>query len=456
MPTYRSARPSLAPTALLTVFVTAAVFAPLAASPVAATPPPEDVCGACGTHFESAVEDAGGSVTVTESTLDVWVFDNGSAWVVAENQLAGGGADWVRDHRERVVSELAGGDDGLVPVPSDATINVVHDRVYVAHAAPGFAHTSVGGVVLVDAFRDTPSTGWEVNADTFRLYAPDNHEFTFGPGDAGESHAPAVEDGVAEWEHEEHPDAAFVASAPDDGVVSTVATRLAIGIETGPRFVVNAALVLAVPVLALAGLLRGFDALVSRVDSPGEASGHRFSTTRLGTGVAVVSAAVVAGVAASGQATTYFMLPGTPLLFTALTGVAVGALAATKNLGGARTVGAVAVGTPLALGALAAIVGATAHPEIGTWTVVRALASGLLAAQVWVFAVLGVIRTRSGVGRWRRLALVAAPLVGVVALLGPSLILAVAVAAWVVLLAVFALPAYWLGASLRHAGVRSV
>lgn len=449
MPPSRSARPFLALTALLAVFVIAAVFAPLAASPVAATPPPEDVCGACGTHFESAVEDAGGSVTVTESTLDVWVFDNGSAWVVAENQLAGDGTDWVRAHRDQVAAELAEENAGLAAVPNDATINVVHDRVYVAHAAPGFAHTSVGGVVLVDAFRDTASTGWAVNADTFRLYAPDNHEFTFGPGDAGASDSPAVEDGVAVWEHEQHPDAAFVASAPDDGVVSTVATRLAIGIETGPQFIVNAALVLVVPVVALAGLLRGFDVLVDRANAPG-------GVTHLGIGIAGGSAVLVVAITASGQTNSYFMPPGTSLLFTALTGVAVGALVATRNLHDERTLAAAAVGTPLALGALGAVVGASAHQQIAALTAGRALASGLLAAQVWVFAVLGVTRTRSGVGRWRRLALVAAPLVGVVALLGPSLILAVAVAAWVVLLAVFALPAYWLGASLRHARVRSV
>jgi len=85
-------RRSLALCSVLVVALLAAV------APTTAAPPPEDVCGACGSQFESAVADAGGSVSVAESALDVQVFENGSARVVVTNRLAGSDGDWVADN----------------------------------------------------------------------------------------------------------------------------------------------------------------------------------------------------------------------------------------------------------------------------------------------------------------------------------------------------------------------
>jgi len=203
-------RRSLALCSVLVVALLAAV------APTTAAPPPEDVCGACGSQFESAVADAGGSVSVAESALDVQVFENGSARVVVTNRLAGSDGDWVADNSDAVVGALAGRGGGLAPVPADATIQVVDDRVTVTYRSNDVARTTVGGVVLVDAFRDTASSGWTVNADRFRLAAPPGHAVTAGPA--------ATEDGVLTAERGASLPAAFVAFAPDDGAVSTVAT----------------------------------------------------------------------------------------------------------------------------------------------------------------------------------------------------------------------------------------
>lgn len=436
----RSARPSLAPTALLAFVVVVAVLTPVAVSPVAAAPPPEDVCGACGTHLETAVEDAGGAVTVTESTLDVWVYENGSARVIAENQLAGDGADWVRDNREEVASNLAEDDDGLAAVPSDATIDVAGDRVSVAYEAPEFAHTSAGGVVLVDAFRDTHSTGWEVNADTFRLHAPDGYEFTAGPG--------ATE--LKTWNgNDDHTAAEFVAFAPDDGAVSTLATQFAIGIEVGPQFAAAAALTLVAPFFVLALVLAALPRLVAGIGENGDV--HRGALVITG-----ASAALAAALTVSGTASDYFMLPASVPLFAAATGVVVGGLAARGRLADRRRLAVAAVGAPLAFAALAAAIGAARHPEVALPTAGRAAASGLLAAQLWLFAPLGSADRAGDDTRWWLRAAAFAPFVGFVLLLGPSVVFGLLLAIWALALVVVAAPAYWLGSALQHARVRSV
>lgn len=406
----------------------------LVAGGAAAAPPPEDVCGACGESFESAVAEAGEPVTVVESSLDVHVRANGSARVVIENELAGDGAARVANRSDAVVAALASENGGLAPVPEDATLRVNGPHVRLSYTDPGFGHTSAGDVVLADAFRDAPS-GWAVNGDTFRLHAPDGYTITAG----------ASGDAVAAWHAGDSIGDDFVAFAPDDGVVSTVATELAIGVEVVPGFLTNAALVLAVPVIVLAGLLRGFGAFVDRVGTPDD-------TERVGVVLAVVGVLVAAVVFATGMASTYFVLVGATALFAALTAVAVGALAAGGRLDNASVLTAAAVGTPLALGVLGAVVGSRVHPEVATAG--RALSAGLLAAHVWTFAVVGATRTER-TSEWTDVATavvplvaVVAPLAGVVALLGPGALFWFLLAAWVVLLAVFGLPAYWLGAAL--------
>ncbi|GAA0273301.1 hypothetical protein [Halobacterium noricense] len=408
----------------------------LVAGGTAATPPPEDVCGACGESFESAADAAGEPVTVVESSLDVHVRANGSARVVVENELAGDGAARVANHSDAVVTALASEADGLAPVPEAATLSVDGSRVSITYTDPDFGHTSVGGVVLADALRDTP-TGWEVDTDTVRLHAPDGYTITAG----------ASGDAVATWRAGDSVDDDFVAFAPDGGVVSTVATEVAIGVEVLPGLLANAALVLAVPVVVLAGLLRGFGALVDRVGTPDD-------TERVGVAFAAAGTLVALVAFVGGTVNAYFPLVGTTALCTALTAVAVGALTASGRLDDTRVLTAAAVGTALALGVLGAVVGAYTHPEVASWTVGRALSAGLLAAHVWTFAVVGATRTERA-SEWGRirtavvpLVAVVAPLAGVVALLGPGALFWFLLVAWVVLLAVFGLPAYWLGAAL--------
>jgi len=394
--------------------------------PAAAVPPPADTCGACGPHFEEAAAAAGGDVTVASSSMDVYVAANGSAHVEVAVAVGDEDADWVAANADAVVAELAAGSDGLAPVPPDASLRTADGVATVRYDAPEFAHTSAGGVVVVDAFDDGRTAGWEVNGDELRLHAPEDYVVSHGPATAP----------VTSWTTGDNVDSAFVVFAPGGGPVSDAATQFALVVETAPEFLRAAAILLA-PVLAVLALLwRAVGVTATRFGD--------WDARTLGAVTAAASALAVVALAAFGVVSTYLFVEGAAPLLTAVTGLAVGSLAATGRLASGRSVVAAAVGLPLALGALAAAVGAYAHPAVANWTVGRGLASGLLAAQVGAFVVLGATRGRTESSAWRRYAAVAAPAVGVVALLGPTL----ALFGWLVVLLVAAHPAYWLGAAV--------
>lgn len=347
-------------------------------------------------------------------------------------------ADWVAANADAVLAELAAGDDpsvtdGVAPVPADATLQASGDSVTIEYDAPGVAHTSPGGVVVVDAFADGRPTGWEVDADAVRLHAPKTHVVTHGPADAP----------VTAWTSGDHIDDAVVAYATDGGLVATAATQVALVVDTGPAFLRYAAIVLAPTLVVLAGLLWSTRAVGTRVPTVGSA--------RAGTVVAAAGGAAAVTLVASGAVSTYFEFPIAAALFAALTAVAVGALAASGRLRTIRALAVAAVGTPVALAALGAAVGALTHPAVAVPTARKAVIAGSLVAQLGAFVVVGASRQSDPASRWRRLAAVLAPSLVVVAVVGPTLLLV----AWLPLLVVAAHPAYWFGRTVAG-GLRSV
>jgi len=428
--------PSLSTLAVVALAVSALALG--ATAPAAAAPPPANVCGACGPAFEDAATAAGGSVTADASTMDVRVAADGSARVAVDVTVGSRDADWLAANADAVLAELAAGDDpsvtdGIAPVPADATLHASGDGVTIEYDAPGVAHASPGGVVVVGAFADGRPTGWEVNSDHFRLHAPENHVVTHGPADSP----------VTEWTSGDHVDDAVVAYASDAGVVSTLATQYALVVETGPEFLRYAAIMLAPTLVVLAGLLWSTRALVAPLPT--------VDSTRAGTVVAAAGGAVTVALVATGAVSTYFEFPIAAALFAALTAVAVGALAARGRLRTVRGLAAAAVGTPVALAAVGAVVGALTHQEVAVPTVRRAVLAGSLVAQVGAFVVVGASREVAPASRWRRLAAVLAPSVVLVAVVGPTLVLV----AWLPLLVVSVYPAYWFGRTVAG-GLRSV
>jgi hypothetical protein len=408
------------------LLASAVVLMTAIAPPATAAPPPRDTCGACADDFEDAAAAAGGEVTVASSAMDVSVAGNGSARVEVAVDVGPDDADWVAANADAVVAELAADGGGLAPVPRDATVQTADGVATVRYDAPEFAHTSAGGVVVVDAFADGRTTGWRVTGDQLRLHAPQGYVVT---------HGPAATPTVA-WTTGEAIDDAHLVYAPGDGATPTAATQFALAVETGPAFLRAAALALAPALVVLALVWRSVDATATRFGD--------WDARTLGTATAVTSALAAVALVAAGPVSTYVPLQGTAPLVTALTGVSVGSLAATGRLNTDRSVAAAAVGLPLVLGTIAAAVGAVRHPGVASWTVGRGLASGLLAAQLGAFVVLGATRDRTGSSAWRRYAAVAAPPIGVVALLGPAPVLY----GWLLVVLLAAHPAYWLGASV--------
>ncbi|MGB9963580.1 hypothetical protein [Halobacterium hubeiense] len=409
--------------------VAAVVVLALVAGGATAAPPPEDACGVCDSYFESAVADAGGpDVAVEQSRLDVHVRENGSARVLARNELAPGDAAWVANNTGAVADALAPVDTGVGDADGPVSVRVVDDAAVVEYTDSGFAYRSFGGVVVVDALAETP-TGWTVNAELFALHAPGTH--------VAASHDRGVS--VVEWT--DHADDDYVTFAPGHGPASAAAARLALVAATAPAFLRGAAMALGPALAVLAVLFRAVGAVP---DLTPDVDAQTAGTVVLGAG-ALVAGAVVA----TGQVSLYFMAAGAVPLFTAIAAVAAGG-AVHLGVRDTTRLAAAAVGVPLSVGVLAAFVGAFAHPAVAGWTMGRALTAGVLAAQVGVFAVLGATRD-SGSG-WLRFAAVAAPAVAVVALVGPTVL----VLAWTVALVVVAPLSYAFGASVGRSRLRSV
>jgi len=217
----------------------------------------------------------------------------------------------------------------------------------VTYRSNDVARTTVGGVVLVDAFRDTASSGWTVNADRFRLAAPPGHAVTAGPA--------ATEDGVLTAERVRHSPPRSSRSRP-----TTAPSRLSRHRSRSPSRRDH----------GFSRTRRSYSPCQSSrsPDSCGESTRSQpgwgpQDATSVGTAVALGSAALLVGLVLSGQATTYFMLHGATPLFAALTGLVVGGLAVTDRVHDWRAFAAAAVGTPLLLGVVGAVVGANAHPR---------------------------------------------------------------------------------------------
>jgi len=196
-----------------------------AGAPALAAPPPEDVCGVCGDHFETAVADAGGSdVAVTESRLDVHVRENGTTVARARNDLRDpANADWVANNTDTVSSALSTTEAGIGESRRDLSVRVDDEMVVVEYVDDSFAYQSLGGVVVVDALTRTP-TSWHVNADEFAVWAPG----TYQTATHDRGHA------IASWTDTAPAD--HLVFAPDNGPVAAAAAQLALVAATAPAF----------------------------------------------------------------------------------------------------------------------------------------------------------------------------------------------------------------------------
>ncbi len=204
-------------------------------SPVSARPPPHAVCGVCSDTLVDAADENGVAIGVAESSLTIRIDRSGTGHWTARVTLTGSGIETLQENqslRDRVVQRVHERGYVAVEEPKSLTTSMDGETLLVAYEVPDMAHQSAGGVYVVDFFY------WHGGEARWFYLAADSMTMRGPPGTVV-SHAPAdsTPDGdVVTWDgndqqHDPLGVRSHVVFAPDDGVVSTVATTVGIGID---------------------------------------------------------------------------------------------------------------------------------------------------------------------------------------------------------------------------------
>jgi len=207
----------------------------VAGASVSARPPPQAVCGACSDTLVETAADSGVDISIVASSLFVRIDESGTGHWTARVRLTGRGVDPLRENhslRDHIVKQVH--DRGYVAIeePRSLTTSMNGETLIVEYEVPGMAHESVGGVSVVDFFywHGGEARWFYLAADSMTMQGPPGTVVSHAPADA------TTADHAVTWEgSDEQYDPLGVRShvvfAPDDGVVSSVATTLGIGID---------------------------------------------------------------------------------------------------------------------------------------------------------------------------------------------------------------------------------
>jgi len=155
-------------------FVAAVLF--LIAPPAAASTPPEPICGACGSSFETAASQEGVAVNVTHSTASVQIHPNGSAtWQVTNRlQNSTGNLSESPDTLTRI-GQQAASSEGLPQTEEPVVFQsatIENQTVQLAFRDPD-AGTRHFGLLVVDYLHSGGSSGgWILNVDRLSMSGP--------------------------------------------------------------------------------------------------------------------------------------------------------------------------------------------------------------------------------------------------------------------------------------------
>lgn len=256
------------PAALLALLVVGTVLATPA--PVAASSPPEPVCGVCGSSLKSAAHEAGVDLTVESSTVTVRIDDDGTGRWTARTTVDPDAAGAFREDPARLDRTVRDAfENGRSLVGDDAenvTAELDGDTVVVTFAVPEMAHKGMGGVLLVDYFNSEGTTRWVyAPVDRFEVRGPEGTVLVNDPPDALEA------DGAAYWPRgddgrESIDSETYLAFGPDRSLGTRVAAEGSIAADAAPYLLsdlLGAALVptvlMGLGVVAVGRLARRFD-----------------------------------------------------------------------------------------------------------------------------------------------------------------------------------------------------
>jgi hypothetical protein len=199
-----------------------------------AAPPPEGVCGVCGSEFERTAEENGIDATVRASNLTVQVTPAGDSHWTAIATLNRAAADQFARNRtllDRTVRRTYASYRTVVDDPENLSVTLDDRTVTVTFTVANAAHRYPGGVLVFDEFARYPPDGEAYNdADTLIVTGPSGTTVTHSPpgSTARGNRAVWTADADRRTSRSQLGREATVAFAPDGGLLARAATAAAV------------------------------------------------------------------------------------------------------------------------------------------------------------------------------------------------------------------------------------
>lgn len=158
------------------------------AAPAFASPQPDAACDVCGVNYEQGAADAGINVTVTHSTAEVRIHENGTATWVVRNRLTPESIDRLSDDSVSLdVIARASFDTypgGPVEEPSSLATSRT-DRTVTVRYRDGVPVSRTAGATVLEYFDTNGYDYWYVvNADRLTVVSPEGTRVTNQPAGA--------------------------------------------------------------------------------------------------------------------------------------------------------------------------------------------------------------------------------------------------------------------------------
>lgn len=204
-------------------------------SPVSARPPPHAVCGVCSDTLVDAAAENGVSIGLVESSLSIRINRSGTGHWTARVTLTGSGIETLQENqslRNRVVQRVYERGYVAVEEPKSLTTSMNGETLLVEYEVPNMAHESAGGIYVVDFFywHGGEARWFYLAADSMTMRGPPGTVVSYAPADAT-SDADVVTWEGSDQQYDPLGVRSHVVFAPDDGVISSVATTMGIGID---------------------------------------------------------------------------------------------------------------------------------------------------------------------------------------------------------------------------------
>lgn len=280
--------------ALLTLLLVSSI-----ALPALASPQPTPVCGTCGAGFELALEREDIDATVTASTAEVQVHDDGSATWRVTNQLANASTAAELEDDPTALREAVGYalQRGTVEGPFENVSARVENRTVVVTFRDRYATTETpGGIQILDYFHTRGYDSWPVlTADRISVVGPDGTVVTNDPPGATVSGRNATWTGNASaptWDAPRVDSDAYVAFG-ERGAATPALTVLGIALATLPIVVDVVGSVHAPPLLLLGLVLAGSTAATRALGS--RVGTRRVAVASVGLGAVALAWSVSVG-----------------------------------------------------------------------------------------------------------------------------------------------------------------